>query len=116
MRRAQIQRTQKGKNKSHHMKHKYLNYSESKRSQSSLPHLIIKNTKFRSWLTNPNLKKCKSKLAEVAISHQPPCTTGKPQISVGQINFPRLEVNPTEVTQLPLARVSPLAEGWADKS
>jgi hypothetical protein len=47
-----------------------------------------------------------------------PPTTGKLELSIGQINFYRLEVNPTEVPQLLSARVSrrKLPEGQADES
>jgi hypothetical protein len=47
-----------------------------------------------------------------------PPTTGKLELSIGQINFYRLEVNPMEVPQLLSARVSrrKLPEGRADES
>jgi hypothetical protein len=45
--------------------------SKSQRSPPSLPHLIIRNINFRSWLTNPRLKTKNVRSGEITISLLP---------------------------------------------
>jgi hypothetical protein len=45
--------------------------SKSQRSPPSLPHLIISNINFRSWLTNPRLKTKNVRSGEITISLLP---------------------------------------------